>query len=317
MPQRVVADGAHRALGTMLSLLLLSLTLGLATPSSGNQYLMRIELKQLLLSLGAVATAASSRRRPEAARAAECVARLEGYSSASDTWRLAGSWDLILTDVEPFRASPFWWTLQSALDDFRPGAGERVLPAHRLATAVGEIGRVRQCISPDGGGGGTLTSEVDIRAGFLPGLPLGVRGTVVTTAEFNEVSAVVPSGDSSSSSSEFDGTDDGGLDELLLLGGEIAAELVSTEVRSSTLMLGYAGGGGETSRTNLPMPFLDAQKLPVGNLLNRVGQQNKRSSSSSESGEPRRPQLRTTYLDDDFRVSRTEDEHFFVFVRAE
>ena len=48
----IVADGAHRALGTMLSLL--SLTLGLATPSSGNQYLMRIELKQLLLSLGAV-----------------------------------------------------------------------------------------------------------------------------------------------------------------------------------------------------------------------------------------------------------------------
>ena len=302
----------------MLSLL--SLTLGLATPSSGNQYLMRIELKQLLLSLGAVSDRGQFSSATEAARAAECVARLEGYSSAaSDTSRLAGSWDLILTDVEPFRASPFWWTLQSALDDFRPGAGERVLPAHRLATAVGEIGRVRQCISPEsGGGGGTLTSEVDIRAGFLPGLPLGVRGTVVTTAEFNEVSAVVPSGDSSSSSSsEFDGTDDGGLDELLLLGGEIAAELVSTEVRASTLMLGYAGGGGETSRTNLPMPFLDAQKLPVGNLLNRVGQQNKRSSSSSESGEPRRPRLRTTYLDDDFRVSRTEDEHFFVFVRAE
>jgi hypothetical protein len=42
-----------------------------------------------------------------------------------------------------WQASPFWWTLAAALEDFRPGAAERVLPAHRLATAVGEIGRVR------------------------------------------------------------------------------------------------------------------------------------------------------------------------------
>ena len=72
------------------------------------------------------------------------------------------------------------------------------MPAHRLATSVGEIGRVRQVVSLDGSSGGrgsplapsgTLTSEVELRAGFLPGLPLGIKGTVVTEASFAAIAS--------------------------------------------------------------------------------------------------------------------------------
>ena len=56
------------------------------------------------------------------------------------------------------------------------------------------------------------------------------------------------------------------------------------------------------------MPFLNGRPLPTGALLRRI---------SGERGEARRPVLRTTYLDDDLRVCRTEDEHYFVFLRAE
>ena len=57
--------------------------------------------------------------------------------------------------------------------------------------------------------------------------------------------------------------------------------------------------------------MLDERTLPVGRLLNTVGR-----GGESGGAEPRRPQMRTTYLDDELRVSRTEDEHYFVFTRA-
>lgn len=55
---------------------------------------------------------------------------------------------------------------------------------HDRATTASRVGRVRQTISKD-----ELISEVDLEVGVLPGFPLRVKGTVVTTASLTVVSA--------------------------------------------------------------------------------------------------------------------------------
>ena len=52
---------------------------------------------------------------------------------------------------------------------------------------------------------------------------------------------------------------------------ELSCELVSTAVRDSTLLVGYAGAGGATSIGSVPLSMLDARPLPVGAMLNTVG----------------------------------------------
>ena len=297
-----MVDGSRRGRAPPLFLLVVMAAadaLSTPPPSPGaDSFLLRSEIKTSLLTIGATSDRGQFASEEERGRIAECVARLECLpSDASRPSELEGEWDLVLTDVEPFRASPFWWQLKRTLDDFRMGAGVRVLPAHRLATSVGEIGRVRQRFeNMEQGADAVLTSEVDLRAGFLPGVPLAVRGTVVTTASVEVVGA--------------DGAEDAGAAASAFGASEIAAKLVRTAVRSSRLLYGFAGAGGATSMGELSLPFLDAPSgLPVGDLFDRLG--------GDAAAATKRPRLRTTYLDDEFRISRTEDEHYFVFRRAE
>jgi hypothetical protein len=136
---------------------------------------LRVDLKAALVRLGASSGRGQFFSTAECAKACEYVAQLESVGLPALPSDLTGTWDLVLTDVEPFRASPFWWALGSALDAFKPGAAKRIFPAHRLATSVGEVGRVRQTIDlvsvdPSVAATGWLTSEVGIKAGVLPGL---------------------------------------------------------------------------------------------------------------------------------------------------
>ena len=88
---------------------------------AANGFLMRSELKISLLRIGAVSDRGQFASAIESARAAEVVSLLEGFASeAASTSALAGTWDLVYTDVEPFRASPFWWTLAAALEELTP-----------------------------------------------------------------------------------------------------------------------------------------------------------------------------------------------------
>jgi hypothetical protein len=76
----------------------------LALPCASASFRTRLELKQLLVSLGAVSDRGQFASSTESARAAEVVSRLEGYASdAASASALAGTWDLVYTDVEPFR----------------------------------------------------------------------------------------------------------------------------------------------------------------------------------------------------------------------
>jgi hypothetical protein len=128
---------------------------------------------------------------------------------------------------------------------------------------------------------------VGIKAGVLPGLPLAFSGDVVTTAEVQLL-----------------GDETGAV-------GALSAKLLDTVVRRSTLLYGYVALGGTTSRGELSLGRLfDDRALPVGNMLRSV-------RGGGDADVAKRPLLRTSYLDEELRVSRTPDEHFFVFVRAD
>ena len=253
---------------------------------------LRVDLKAALVRLGASSGRGQFFSTAECAKACEYVAQLEAVGLPALPSDLTGTWDLVLTDVEPFRASPFWWALGSALDAFKPGAAKRIFSAHRLATSVGEVGRVRQTIDlvsvdPSVAATGWLTSEVGIKAGVLPGLPLAFSGDVVTTAEVQLL-----------------GDETGAV-------GALSAKLLDTVVRRSTLLYGYVALGGTTSRGELSLGRLfDDRALPVGNMLRSV-------RGGGDADVAKRPLLRTSYLDEELRISRTPDEHFFVFVRAD
>lgn len=57
-----------------------------------------------------------------------------------------GVWELIYTDTQPFRSSPFFMAVDELFGDER-GLAEALFAFHRAATSNGEIGRVKQTIS--------------------------------------------------------------------------------------------------------------------------------------------------------------------------
>ncbi|CAM9312990.1 unnamed protein product, partial [Hapterophycus canaliculatus] len=101
-----------------------------------------------------------------------------------------GPWELVYTDTQPFRCSPFFMALGEVFGEEK-GQAETLFSLHRAATSNGEIGRVRQTISeamlvrvqddhvkvrP------YCVSEIDLKVGLFPGLPMALKGTVVTKA---------------------------------------------------------------------------------------------------------------------------------------
>lgn len=57
-----------------------------------------------------------------------------------------GAWELVYTDTQPFRCSPFFMALGEVFGEEK-GQAETLFSLHRAATSNGEIGRVRQTIS--------------------------------------------------------------------------------------------------------------------------------------------------------------------------
>ncbi|CAM9645367.1 unnamed protein product [Chrysoparadoxa australica] len=100
----------------------------------------------------------------------------------TDMALVAGTWELIYCDVQPFRSSPFFMTIGELFGEDREKA-ETAFALHRAATAPGEIGRVRQTITEN-----ELISEIDLKVGVLNGLPLELKTTVVSSASLQAIS---------------------------------------------------------------------------------------------------------------------------------
>ena len=140
--------------------------------------LIRDELKRELLLLASTTNRGEYATSEERDIVIDLVNQLEALNpTAEPAAHCEGNWDLCLSSTQFFRSSPFFQAIRVAVGDANKAIAENGFDLHDRATSTSRIGRVRQIISSD-----KLVSEVDLEVGTLPGIPIRIRGTVVTTA---------------------------------------------------------------------------------------------------------------------------------------
>mmetsp|Transcript_14780 Transcript_14780/g.40842 ORF Transcript_14780/g.40842 Transcript_14780/m.40842 type:complete len:290 (+) Transcript_14780:47-916(+) len=138
----------------------------------------RDELKRELLLLSSVSNRGEFASLDDQNVITDLVAQLEALNPTQDpATKCEGEWDLAMSSTQFFRSSPFFLTIRAAMGESNKDMAENAFDIHDRATTAGRIGRVRQIITSD-----SLTSEVDLEVGLLPGLPFRVKGTVITRA---------------------------------------------------------------------------------------------------------------------------------------
>jgi hypothetical protein len=141
--------------------------------------LIRDDLKHELLLLSSVSDRGLFLSNEEKDIVVDIITQLEALNPTKDTARECyGEWDLVLASTQAFKSSPFFQAIRVVLDD--KSAADNVFGLHEAATSIGKVGRVKQIIGEDG----SFTSEVNLEVGIMPGMPLTVKGTVVTKATF-------------------------------------------------------------------------------------------------------------------------------------
>lgn len=102
-----------------------------------------------------------------------------------------GTWELVFSDTQLFRSSPFFMAGRAVCEDGAQAAQyDWFCDMHRAALAISTIGKVRQIV-----GRGSVVSEFEVSAGAVPflsdalpflrysgGMPLAVSGAIVSTA---------------------------------------------------------------------------------------------------------------------------------------
>ena len=211
------------------------------TPAMANA---KAELLRLALLSGRGAWA----RPAESERTAALVEELEA-SSEQPAQLTDGCWDLVLSDVEPFRASAFFLALGEAVEsNIMSGAADGALTVHSLATGGGEVGRVAHVIEGDGR---RLHSLVELRSGSLPSLPLALRGTVISSAELSARPAAA--GGAAAARPAF----------------ELA--LKNTSVQENTLLYGLPQQGGlKPGAQRDALAWIGDQLVPSGDIFSSV-----------------------------------------------
>mmetsp|Transcript_22332 Transcript_22332/g.36924 ORF Transcript_22332/g.36924 Transcript_22332/m.36924 type:complete len:295 (+) Transcript_22332:82-966(+) len=226
-------------------------------PESEEDVTYREKLKSEIIALGATTNRGQIASEDEKDIVIDLVYQLESMNPSPKTNIAAsyGTWELVYSDVELFRSSPFFMAVRDLFGDDDEKASQ-AFSLHRLATSTSEIGKVKQVLGPS-----TLVSEVDLKVGTIPSLPFAITGTVVSDAE------VTANGDQS-----------------------LQVTVGKTKVSNSNIL-----------------KFLNLEDMgaavPVKDVFERL-----------RGSVPTVP-LNTYYLDDTMRISRTQDEHFFVYIR--
>jgi len=193
-----------------------------------------------------------------------------------------GVWELIVSDVEPFRASTFFLALGEAIEEnIKEGASDGALTVHSLATGGGEVGRVAHVIE---GNGSRLHSLVELTSGSLPSLPLALTGTVISSGE------LAPS---ASKASTFELT------------------LKNTTVQQSRIRYGLPSDDGlKPGVEQNVLSFIGDQFVNSGEIFQSV---------LEPLGGPSTAELLLSYADDELMVWRTPrlGNHFFAFARGD
>ena len=206
------------------------------------------DAKAELLRLALLSGRGAWARPAESERAAALVEELEA-SCEQPAQLTDGCWDLVLSDVEPFRASAFFLALGEAVEsNIMSGAADGALTVHSLATGGGEVGRVAHVIEGDGR---RLHSLVELRSGSLPSLPLALRGTVISSAELSARPAAA--GGAAAARPAF----------------ELA--LKNTSVQENTLLYGLPQQGGlKPGAQRDALAWIGDQLVPSGDIFSSV-----------------------------------------------
>lgn len=237
------------------------------TPNSDKNVL-------FLQSLGAITNRGEFATPSQKEAAASVIAALEAQPQPENGGSaIFGSWELVYTNTQLFRASPFF--LAGRATCTTPEQAQQYdwfCQMHRKALAISQVRAVRQIVSSD-----KLVSEFEVEAGSIPfvssysgGLPVTITGAIVSSADLT---------------------------------------FLDNENRSWELFMDTV----EIKGSNLPLlrQLLDSPgaKLPTRSLSNAIQQ------VFSEYSAPK-PNFRTTYCSEQFRISRDQDDNVFVYVKT-
>jgi len=144
----------------------------------------RDDLKRELLLLASVTDRGAYCSKEEKDIVIDLVAQLEALNPTKDpASNCRGEWDLGYASTQLFRSSPFFQSIRVAAGAENKEVTENGFALHAQATSGSRVGRVRQIVTSE-----NLISEVDLEVGMLPGIPISLQGTVVSTAALNVVS---------------------------------------------------------------------------------------------------------------------------------
>jgi len=145
----------------------------------------RDALKRELLLLSSVTNRGECATKDEQNVLVDLINQLEALNPTAEPASMCeGEWSLCLSSTQLFLSSPFFQSIRVAMGDNNKEMAYNAFVLHDRATSSGQIGRVRQTITPD-----QLISEVELEVGFFPGLPFRIKGTVVTTANLKIVAS--------------------------------------------------------------------------------------------------------------------------------
>lgn len=197
-----------------------------------------------------------------------------GESEPTYSQKINGTWELLYSDTQLFRSSPFFMAGRAVCSTPEQAAQyDWFCDMHRAALAISEIGKVRQIISEN-----KIVSEFETSVGAVPflnditplkysgGLPFKIEGAIVSSADIAPV---------------LDGK---------------AWEIFMDQV--------------EIKGSNIPLlrRVLDDERVALKSReLGKVLENNVSGYTNPK------PLFYTTYLDDIFRISRDQDGKLFVY----
>lgn len=145
----------------------------------------RDELKRELILLASVTNRGMCASTEEENLVIDLVTQLEALNPTADpALNSQGDWELCYSSTQSFRSSPFFLAIRAFLGDDNQAMAENAFTIHDRATTASRIGKVRQIIDKDNR---ELVSEYDLSVGLMPGLPVKVKGTVVTSADLTAI----------------------------------------------------------------------------------------------------------------------------------
>ena len=222
--------------------------------------------------------------------ASKVVTQLEEEQQASSSSSLYGRWELVYCSTQLFRSSPFFMAGRAVCQtDRERDQYNWFCDMHRKALAISTIQAVRQIITRSG----QLVSEFEVSAGAIPflrdltpfaysgGLPLAITGAIVSTADYTLL---------------LSNNDD---DDDMSIRNDLELYMDTVEIKGSNLPL---------LRRILDQPSAKLQSRKLADVLEQALPNNSYTTP--------RPQFRTTFLKEKFRISRDQDDNIFVYVKT-